>query len=169
MQPLELLSVDRAIEVALDLDAGEGGGRPSIPPGDSWLARELRDRILSLPSSDLPWGGYMAIDRACRRVVGTCGFRGAPSAEPEVEIAYHTFPGFEGRGYATRMALALVELAWTDPAILSVRAHTLPRPGASTRVLQKAGMRHAGEALDPAEGLVWRWELPRPRKDSSTP
>ena len=39
-----------------------------------------------------------------------------------------------------------------------VRAHTLPQPSASTRVLTKCGFRHIGAVIDPEDGLVWRWE-----------
>jgi ribosomal-protein-alanine N-acetyltransferase len=39
-----------------------------------------------------------------------------------------------------------------------VRAHTLPNPNASTRVLTKCGFHRVGEVIDPEDGLVWRWE-----------
>lgn len=39
-----------------------------------------------------------------------------------------------------------------------VRAHALPEPNASTRVLTKCGFRFLGEVIDPEDGLVWRWE-----------
>jgi len=45
-------------------------------------------------------------------------------------------------------------------------AHTLPEPNASTRILEKVGLRRDGEARDPEVGVVWRWARPtgeRPR------
>jgi len=39
-----------------------------------------------------------------------------------------------------------------------IRAHTLPEPNASTRVLQKCGFEQVGEVTDAEDGLVWRWE-----------
>jgi hypothetical protein len=42
--------------------------------------------------------------------------------------------------------------------VASVLAHTRPHPSASTRVLEKAGLRLVGKALDPEDGPVWRWE-----------
>jgi RimJ/RimL family protein N-acetyltransferase len=55
-----------------------------------------------------PWVGYLTLeDSVC---VGTCGFKGPPVSN-RVEIAYSTFPQYEGRGYATRMARALVARA----------------------------------------------------------
>ena len=97
-----------------------------------------------------------------KRVVGVCGFKGNPNAACEVEIAYGTVPGFEGRGYATDMAKALVEIAFGSPAVRRVIAHTLPETNASCRVLQKVGMRNVGEVMDPEDGKVWRWEILRP-------
>lgn len=168
MYPVELLPIDLAFAVALDRDTASlerSWGRP-LARRALRLAHRLRRQIRSLPGTDLPWGGFVAIDPARSRVVGTCGFKGAPTPDHAIEIAYYTFPAFEGRGYATAMARALVEIAWSNPALLSVCAHTLPLPSASTRVLGKVGMRHEGEVTDPVEGPVWRWRLPRPATPS---
>ena len=75
-----------------------------------------------------------------------------------VEIAYGIVPGFQGRGYATQAALALVGFAFRTGRVRLVRAHTLPVPNASTRVLAKCGFKRTGEVVDPEDGLVWRWE-----------
>ena len=85
-------------------------------------------------------------------------FKSPPTAEGVVEIAYFTYPGFEGRGYATAMATKLIALASRSPDVRKVIAHTLPEPGASTRVLQKVGMTCVGEVSDPDDGRVWRWQ-----------
>ncbi|HUF26778.1 MAG TPA: GNAT family N-acetyltransferase [Gemmatimonadaceae bacterium] len=116
-------------------------------------------RFLAATQSSRPWGSYLALDGPERRLVGACGFKGNPDAGGAVEIAYFTFPGEEGRGVATAMASALVELARVSehpPSI--VRAHTLPERNASVRVLEKNGFRRLGEVMDPEDGLVWRWE-----------
>jgi RimJ/RimL family protein N-acetyltransferase len=66
---------------------------------------------------------------------------------------------FEGRGYATEAAAALVDFALASGQVRLVRAHTLPEVNASTRVLLKCGFRHVGTVVDPDDGPVWRWEL----------
>ncbi len=109
---------------------------------------------------ELRWEGYFVIDEDTREVVGSCAFTGPPTDERGVEIAYFTYPGFEGRGYATEMARKLVELAGGSTEVQRVIAHTLPETNASTRVLQKVGMTFVGEVIDPEDGLVWRWQLP---------
>ncbi|HEX2204573.1 MAG TPA: GNAT family N-acetyltransferase [Longimicrobium sp.] len=109
-----------------------------------------------------PWGAYLAVDDDAAQVVGTCAFPAAPDAEAAVEIAYFTFPPFEGAGAATDMARALVEIAAEAPGARSVIAHTLPETSASTRVLERNGFRRDGEAVDPDAGPVWRWRLDLP-------
>jgi RimJ/RimL family protein N-acetyltransferase len=106
-----------------------------------------------------PWRGYFAVDVATRELVGSCAFKSSPTPEGNVEIAYFTYPPFEGRGYATAMARALVALALNSGAVRTIVAHTLPETNASTRVLQKTGMTFVGEVIDPDDGRVWRWEL----------
>ena len=109
-----------------------------------------------------PWRhGFFIVDPRRKEVVGTAGFKGPPDADGVVEIAYGVAPEYQGRGYATEAATALVEFALAEPSVRTVRAHTLPEPNASTRVLTKNGFRHLGEVMDPEDGRVWRWELPR--------
>jgi RimJ/RimL family protein N-acetyltransferase len=70
-----------------------------------------------------PWLGFLAREHsAC---IGTCGFKGPPQNN-RVEIAYFTFPGYEGRGYATQMARALIDKALGARADTIVAAQTLP-------------------------------------------
>ncbi len=106
---------------------------------------------------DRPWGGYLAVAAASRQIIGTCGFKAGLSPEGTAELAYFTFPDFEGRGYATAMAGALLTLAAAAPGSREVIAHTLPEENPSTSVLRKIGMRFVGECIDPEDGRVWRW------------
>jgi RimJ/RimL family protein N-acetyltransferase len=99
-----------------------------------------------------PFVGYVAFDGA--RYVGACGFTRPPRGG-QVEIAYITFPGFEGRGLATKMARALLDIADGHDII----AHTRPESSASTAVLQKLGFQLAGRVSDPEHGIVWQWQL----------
>ncbi len=110
---------------------------------------------LPVPGFVRPWVGYLAEEAG--QVVGTCAFK-APLQGGRVEIAYFTFPEFEGRGYATTMAAALVALARDSGEVAAVRAHTLPERNASARVLTKLGFTLLGEVEEPEDGTVWRWE-----------
>jgi hypothetical protein len=103
-----------------------------------------------------PWIGYLAVDGA--GCVGTCAFK-SPPLEGRVEIAYFTFPGNEGRGVATAMVKALIELAKRASSSIRIFAQTLPQPNASTRVLEKLGFERTAEIDHPEDGKVWEWEL----------
>ena len=103
-----------------------------------------------------PWIAYLALDGG--RIVGTCAFA-APPREGRVEIAYYTFAGHEGRGVATAMAERLVALARAADPTLTIYAQTLPKPGASTRILARLGFVCVGIVEHPDDGPVWEWHL----------
>ena len=105
--------------------------------------------------------GFAVVHRDSRSVIGNGGFKGPPDASGTVEIAYGIVPAFEGRGYATEVARALVHFALQAEKVRVVRAHTLPTLNASTLVLSKCGFNFVSEVNDPDDGLVWRWELLR--------
>jgi len=101
-----------------------------------------------------PWVGYLALQGS--QLVGTCAFTGAPQ-EGRVEIAYFTFPEFEGQGVATSMARALIEIVDGSGAQVLVFAHTLPEVNASNSILKKLGFTFAGTVPHSEEGSVWEW------------
>jgi RimJ/RimL family protein N-acetyltransferase len=114
--------------------------------------------LLQRTGATTPWTGYLAVELTQRIVIGTCAFTAPPNPEGVVEIAYFTFPPFEGRGYASAMAAGLMELVRGAVGIRKVRAHTLPEINASTRILEKLGFERVAETVDPDAGRVWRWE-----------
>jgi len=117
-----------------------------------WLAR------FHASVAEDPWvHGFRLVRRDTGAVVGTCSFKGPPSAGT-VEIAYGVSPDQQGKGYATEAALALVAYAFSFAEVRVVRAHTLPDSTASKRVLTKCGFRHVGEVIDPEDGVVSRFE-----------
>jgi [ribosomal protein S5]-alanine N-acetyltransferase len=104
-----------------------------------------------------PWlGHFVLVDSTC---IGTCGFKGPP-LHNRVEIAYFTFPEYEGLGYATRMARALVDMARETDQGLIVAAQTLPQESASTAILRKLGFTLKASINHPEDGEVWEWQLP---------
>ena len=127
--------------------------------GDPDGAREILAQTVELLTRDPrpdPWGSYLARDG--ETPVGLCAFKAAPDGAGTVEIAYMTFPAFEGRGFAAAMAGALAGIAFAAGAPLVI-AHTLPVDNPSNRALRRNGFVFAGETVDPEDGLVWRWEL----------
>src|SRR5262245_45825090 len=107
--------------------------------------------------------GFDMVERDTDVVVGGCGFKGPPGTDETVEIAYGVGPQYQGRGYATEAAAALVAYAFGSGRVRKVRAHTLAPANASARVLTRCGFRAVGEVIDPEDGLVSRWEIESPR------
>ena len=121
----------------------------------AWLAQ------LDAAAVDLWTLGFDIVERTSDTVVGGCGFKGPPGADGDVEIAYGVAPMYQGRGYATEAAAALVAYAFGNGRVRKVRAHTFAAGNASTRVLTKCGFHAVGEFTDPEDGLVSRWEIER--------
>jgi GNAT superfamily N-acetyltransferase len=106
-----------------------------------------------------PWKfGFAIIAKENNHVIGMCGFTGPPNDTGVVEIAYSIAPAYQGKGYATEAAGALIEIARAEPAVRLICAHTLAEHNASSRVLEKCGLRKVGEAMED-DLPIWRWEL----------
>jgi RimJ/RimL family protein N-acetyltransferase len=157
MTSLRLVAIDASVLAAFRESpaALESSVGASLGPAADAVSQALEQTAAFLAGKpcDPEWGCFLAVDGATGQVVGTCAYKGGPAADGSVEVAYHTFPPFEGRGYATGMAAALAARAGRR----RVLAHTLPERNASCRVLEKAGFVRAGEVIDPEDGLVWRW------------
>lgn len=163
--PLSLLLIDPALARAAASPEGLARARRLVlgAEADGVLAFVHETEALRRMTGESPtWGGYLGVDDATREVVGCASFAGAPDEEGVVEIGYRTFPPFEGRGVATAMAAAMVDVALADARVRVVRAHTVARPNASASLLARLGFAHVGDVFDPDEdGLVWRFERPR--------
>ncbi|MFQ6310756.1 GNAT family N-acetyltransferase [Lysobacter capsici] len=101
------------------------------------------------------WFSWYALarheDGAASVLVASGGFIGPP-LDGEVAVGYAVLPQFEGRGYATEMAGALVDWALAQPRVERVIAETEWANPASVRVLSKLGFVRSGNARA-AEGL----------------
>ena len=161
MVSLQLIAIDDALRRSLEDPHADFARAYGASLGESTgVAKDVVAQTMALlvQSPRAPeWGGYLVVDPERAMVIGTCGFKHGPEADGSVEIAYFTFPAFEGRGYATAMARELLRRAVHSHVVREVIAHTLPERNASTRILEKVGMRCVGEAHDPDVGTVWRW------------
>jgi ribosomal-protein-alanine N-acetyltransferase len=156
--PRELLTIIEEpadFEQLLGVSAAEGLRTffVSADVSPKWLA------ALRKATGPDPWRhGFFVVHGESGTVIGSAGFKGPPDSTGTVEIAYGIVPSFEGRGFATEVAGALVRFASANEQVRTVRAHTLPESNASTRVLLKCGFEHVDTVFDPEDGTVWRWE-----------
>lgn len=140
------------------IEAMEPSDRAQVSP--VWLER------LQSATEDNHWlTGFRIILRQDGADVGLCAFKGPPDTDGAVEIAYGIDEPHRCQGFATEAAALLRDFALTQSDVQIVRAHTLPEPNASTRVLTRCGFRNMGDVIDPEDGRVWRWEY---RRDAAT-
>ena len=138
-------------------------GAPAMPVGEiSEIAAEVMAATANMYRTsgfEPPWIGYLAVRDD--RVVGTCAFKCAP-VDDCVEIAYFTFPEFEGCGNATAMATELIAIARATRPDLLITSQTRAERNASNAILGKLGFTFAGPLLHPEDGEIWEWHLRRP-------
>jgi [ribosomal protein S5]-alanine N-acetyltransferase len=96
---------------------------------------------------ELGWGRYVSFapPGGQRTLIGTVG-GGTKTATPsECEIGWGILPPYEGRGFATEGAMALIDYLRGAEQIESLIAHTFPSIPASIRVMEKCGMVFDGD------------------------
>ncbi|WP_260736709.1 GNAT family N-acetyltransferase [Tunturiibacter lichenicola] len=94
----------------------------------------------------LGWNRYVGLvsPDGSRTLIGSLGgFTKDDSSE--AEIGYGFLPEFQGQGFATEGARALIEYLRGHEGIVSVIAHTFPSIPASIRVMEKCGMVFDGD------------------------
>jgi len=88
------------------------------------------------------YGFWIFRDRVDGRFIGRAGLRHVEiDGDNEIEIAYATMPEFWGRGLATEMARAILDIA-TRLGIRDIVAFTLPTNLGSRGVMEKVGFQY---------------------------
>jgi RimJ/RimL family protein N-acetyltransferase len=113
---------------------------------------ELRFQIVH--QAEHGWALWALEEPSTRRFLGDCGLWPLEMRGPEVELGYDLHPDVWGRGLATEAARATVRLALGPLGIDRVVAVVKPNHAASRRVLEKAGLTHAGEREAYGEQLL---------------
>lgn len=111
-------------------------------------------------AEDAGWWGYFPVLTAENTLLGHGGYKGRP-IDGTVEIGYEVHPMYQGQGFATEFAQALIAHAWTFPEIHTILAHTLAEENPSTNVLRKCGFSHVDTLEDESDGVIWKWRLSR--------
>ncbi|KYP80795.1 GNAT family N-acetyltransferase [Ferroacidibacillus organovorans] len=99
------------------------------------------------------WSG-MIVNVSDAILIGTMGFKSSPDEFGNVEIGYDIISKYQGHGYATEMAQALIEWAFHQPNVNRVTAECLVTNTPSVRVLEKIGMKKISQV----EEMIY-WEI----------
>ena len=110
------------------------------------------------------WCRYVAFPHpdGSRTLIGGVGAFTKAGVLTEAEFGYSVLPQFEGRGFATEAAKAIVDFLRRDERITSVIAHTFPSLPGSIRVMEKCGLTYDGEGEE-AGTIRYRLQLRPPK------
>jgi ribosomal-protein-alanine N-acetyltransferase len=146
-------------EAALDaeqkgwLAAEIGCEVPASWPPENWEPHVfdwLRSHYARHPEA-VGWHRYIALrhEDGERVLVGTVGGFRQEEVPGEAEIGYSVVGEWQGRGFATEAAGALIQHIRGCGQVGSVIAHTYPHLTASVRVMEKCGLAYDGEGTEP--------------------
>jgi [ribosomal protein S5]-alanine N-acetyltransferase len=130
-----------------------------FPEAFAWM----HDYLSESPEEGM-WWTYLIVHKQDVRLIGTCGFKGAPSIDGEVEIGYEIADAYQNKGLATETAQALSLFAFNQESVKKVVAETLAEENASVRVLRKLGFQFVCAKIDIEDGEIWEWARDRGEK-----
>ncbi len=123
----------------------------SDPRVEPWIGHHSReDTAVELSFhiahwSRFGWGWWAVEDLATGEVIGDCGLQPFARVGPEVEVGYELQPEHWGAGLGTEAARASVEHGLKALELDRIIAVVKHGNTASRRVLEKSGLRLAGE------------------------
>lgn len=166
---LELVPLEAdAIQALLAGDARNlkkltGAAFPEPVAAPPYMAESLPvvgSRLRESPE-DAPWWNWLVVSNDDGVAVGSVAFGGKPDEAGAVLIGYAMYPGQEGRGYATEAVKAMVEWAFAQPGVTTVRALAPVWNTPAVHVAEKVGMRPVASDEDDEVGEVLVYEKVR--------
>ena len=127
--------------------------------GRAESAAELRESYLAT-GDRLTVRAGKAIIGVGKLAVQDAWSQGGPREEAcdaQAEIGWTIAPAHAGRGYATELAGALLELAFTGLGVRRVEAGAFADNAPSLRVMEKIGLRHEGTFTEESLHLTRGW------------
>ena len=105
------------------------------------------------------YGRWAVVFKPEDRVIGFNGLKYIEELD-EVDLGYRLAHAYWGRGIATESSRAVLRHGFEVPGLERIVGLVLPQNAGSIRVLEKVGMRYAGEIEIYGEGAQ-RWVLER--------
>ncbi|GAA0479671.1 hypothetical protein GCM10008986_00130 [Salinibacillus aidingensis] len=97
------------------------------------------DRFSQYPEEN-EWEGIL-LHTEDHVIIGDMGFKGGPDENGEMDLGYSILPSYQGNGYATEMAMAIVQWGFQQPKVKKITASCSDQNHPSLRVLEKAGFK----------------------------
>lgn|GEM_PF-2679689 len=121
------------------------------------MRRALRGRV----RRENGWAAARSVRARQREALDA--IQAGTAAQCCVEIGYEIAPAFQRKGLGTAAGRALVQKAFDSGEVDTVIAETATADNESAKLLTRVGFSRDLQVPGPHEGLVWQWELSRPR------
>lgn len=96
------------------------------------------------------YGNYVICDKETGAKMGTCGMFHRPGLEV-VDIGFALLPPYEGKGFASEAATALLNIAKSSFELEKVSAIVLPENEASVRLIKMLGFNYVKKVQLPGD------------------
>jgi [ribosomal protein S5]-alanine N-acetyltransferase len=97
-------------------------------------------RALRADSRHLWWRIRVIVERSSNAVIGSVNLKGPPDEHGDVEIGWGLHESARGKGYATEAAAAVIQWAFQQPYVCSMRATIADDNRGSQLVAQRLGL-----------------------------
>ncbi|GMA66031.1 GNAT family N-acetyltransferase [Alicyclobacillus fastidiosus] len=151
---LRMVSWNQEFVLAAIQEKGTLGRLLNVEVPNDFPSEPVREFVLPMTLKELEqdpsvgkWSG-MIVHVSDAILIGSMGFKSPPDQLGNVEIGYDIIPEYQGHGYATEMAQALIEWAFHQPNVNRVTAECLVTNRPSVRVLEKVGMKKLSKTDD---------------------
>ena len=142
---LEKADIPALVALWTDEDVTRHLGGPRDPER---VERTLETELTEGQADDL--GLWPVIEKSTGELIGDCGLlRKDVDGKPEIELNYVIAKKAWGRGYATEVAAAIMDYAFTELGCQRLIALIDPANAASERVAIKLGLRYEKDTLRP--------------------
>lgn len=169
---LELIALDK--DWAHDIEAERAASLGEVCSNFDRIEHYLESLVDALVAlyakagEKATWRAFLARERTTREVIGVCSLKHTAHSG-EIEIGWHVFPPYQGRGYGKGLAMLLVDHAFGDRGVACLATHTAPDEARAARILRELDFTRTGDVFSAAEGHLWRWTLGRDQRHERAP
>jgi len=162
IQTTRLILIPMTLEVTKSLINGSSREveKLGIKTDEKWPTEDTKDILPficeSLEKYKIPSGFeiWMIVKKDNMQVVGDIGFKGKPDEKGEVEIGYGLVENERGKGIGFESLKSIIDWGISQKSVNVIKADCLINNKASTRILEKVGMKEVNRDND----LIY-WEF----------
>ena len=118
-----------------------------LPPEDAWAASQVRELIEWKSKNPFPAPGCFQIPLVISQTgqpIGIVALNPFDKKQNIPEIEWDIGPEFWNKGYATEIGKEIIQYAFGRAGFEKIAGFTRPDNGASSRVMEKLGMKFTG-------------------------